>query len=235
MLSNLGWIDGITASGVVFFGIFVGFFFFYKYKKLDARLLLYLGLANILAGLMFLGVFLDFVMVLLTGNNIDNSNGIVGILSYIFFAPTMITAIYIGCELILPKKKWYILSIFAVLGIIFEIIVLLDPIGSFNFIAPINPGEELIDYNVNLLTPAGILMAIFLLTVVVFLGFGFLYKCKQTTGVLRKKFLLLSMGSLCFCIFGLLEGLTVPGVALIVVRIGYSISFWLMYFGFIKK
>ena len=230
MLILEGWIDGITASGVVIFGIIFGIFFLYKSRKSGARILTILGVVNILAGLMYLGVFTDFLVVLVTENNLDNTYGLVGILSYIWFAPIIILAIYIGAELLVPKKKWYFMILIIILSAIFEVFFILDPMGTFKFVDPI-PGKTLIDYNVNMDTPAGIIMAILLLTVLIVLGFGFLIKSFQSTGILKKKFLLLSMGSICFCIFGLLEGLTAPGLMVIFVRIGYLISFWLMYFG----
>ncbi len=232
MVSPDGWIDGITASGVVIFGIIFGLFFFYVSRKRKAKLLLYLGLANLLAGLMFLGVFLDFLLVVITENNIDNSNGLVGILSYIWFAPTVITAMYIGTELLTPKMKWYIISIIAIISIIFEIVIFMDPLNAFYFDEPTTiPPERLIDYNVNLDTMAGMLVGSLLLSVLIFLGIGFLYKAFQSTGEIKRKFYFLSLGSLCFCIFGLLEGLTAPGFMVIIVRIGYLSSFWFMYVG----
>jgi hypothetical protein len=231
MLILEGWIDGITASGVVIFGIIFGIFFLYKSRKSGARILTILGLVNILAGLMYLGVFTDFLVVLATRNNLDNTYGLVGILSYIWFAPIIILAIYIGVELLTPKKKWYFMILIIILSVIFEILFFLEPLNTFNFIDPVIPGETLIDYNVNMDTPAGIIMAILLLTVLIVLGFGFLIKSFQSTGILKKKFFLLSMGSICFCIFGLLEGLTAPGLMVIFVRIGYLTSFWLMYYG----
>jgi len=228
-----GWIDGITASGVVIFGIIFGLFFFYRSKKTNARLLAYLGLANMLAGLMFLGVFIDFLFVIFTTENIVNTRGIVALLSYIWFAPVIITAMYIGAELLEPNIKKYIVIAFLIISVFFEIVIFIDPLGSFNFnpIPPTPPTENLIDYNVNLMTLAGILMGVMLITVLIFLGIGFLYKSFQSSGVIRKNFLLLSIGSICFCIFGLLEGLTVPGIMVIIVRIGYLCSFWFMYFG----
>lgn len=231
-----GWIDGITASGVVIFGIIFGLFFIYRSKKTNAKLLAYLGLANMLAGLVFSGVFIDFLFVVVTNENIVNTRGIVALLSYIWFAPVIITAMYIGAELLTPNKKKYIVLIFLIISIIFEIIIFVDPLGSFNFdpivtIPPTPPTENLIDYNVNLMTFAGILMGVMLITVLVFLGLGFLYKGFQSSGVIRKNFLLLSAGSICFCIFGLLEGLTEPGIMVIIVRLGYLSSFWFMYFG----
>ncbi|MBY9019740.1 MAG: hypothetical protein KGD67_01685 [Candidatus Lokiarchaeota archaeon] len=231
MLTVFGWIDGITASGVVIFGFIFGFFFLYKARKSSAKILTVLGLVNILAGLMYLGVFTDFLVVLATGTNLDNSYGLVGILSYVWFAPVMILALYIGAELLVPKRKWYLIAIVIVMCILFETLFFLDPLGTFNFVDPPVPGELLIDYNVNMFTPAGILMAILLLTVLIVLGFGFLIKSFQSTGVLKKKFFFLSMGSICFCIFGMLEGLSEPGLMVIFVRIGYLISFWLMYYG----
>jgi len=231
VLTLFGWIDGITASGVVIFGFIFGFFFLYKARKSGAKILTILGIINILAGLMYLGVFTDFLVVLATETNLDNTSGLVGILSYVWFAPVMILALYIGAELLIPKKKWYLLSIIIVVCILFEILFFLDPMGTFNFVDPPVLGELLIDYNVNMFTPAGIIMAILLLAVLIILGFGFLIKSIQSTGVLRKKFLFLSLGAISFCIFGLLEGLTEPGFMVIFVRIGYLISFWLMYYG----
>ena len=227
-----GWIDGITASGVVIFGIIFGSFFLYRSRKTRAKLLLYLGLSNILAGLMFLGVFSDFLSVLIFQQNMPN-NGIVAILSYIWFAPVIITAMYIGAELLVPKRKIYIIIIILCISILFEIIVFLYPLESFNFIPtpPTPPAVNLIDYNVNLNTLAGYLMGGLLISVIIFLGLGFIYKGFQSSGAIRKNFLFLSAGSLCFCIFGLLEGLTVPGLLVIIVRIGYLSSFWLMYLG----
>jgi hypothetical protein len=183
---------------------------------------------------MYLGVFTDFLVVLATENNLDNSYGLVGILSYIWFAPVVILALYIGAELLVPKRKWYLMFIIIAISVLFEILFFLNPYGTFNFIVdPSIPVELLIDYNVNMFTPAGILMAILLLMILIVLGFGFLIKSFQSSGVLRKKFFFLSMGSICFCIFGLLEGLTVPGFIFMVifVRAGYLISFWLMYYG----
>ena len=233
MLTVFGWIDGITASGVVIFGFIFGFFFLYKARKSNAKILTILGIVNILAGLMYLGVFTDFLVVLATGTNLDNTYGLVGILSYIWFAPVMVLALYIGAELLLPKRKWYFMAIIIIICAVFVVLFFMDPMGTFNFVPPLVPGESLIDYNVNLFEPAGIIMAILLLAVLIVLGFGFLIKSFQSSGVLRKKFLFLSLGAICFCIFGLLEGLTAPGdiLMVIIVRIGYLISFWLMYYG----
>ncbi len=231
MVDLIFWIDGITASGVVIFGLLFGLFFIYKSRKTGAKMLTFLGLANLFAGLTFLGVFLDFFLVIFTSTNFDNTFGMIGIISYIWLAPAVVIAIYIGGELLIPKAKWYFVLGFIVLSIVFYIIVFMNPFNAFNFIPPSVYGDGLIDYNLNIFSLAGMLMGLFLILIIIILGFGFLIKSFQSTGILRKKFFLLSMGALCFCIFGLLEGLVVPGFTVIFVRIGYLSSFWFMYYG----
>ena len=190
-----------------------------------------LGLANLFAGLTFLGVFLDFFLVIFTHTNFDNSSGMVGIISYIWLAPAVVSAIYIGGELLIPKVKWYLFSVFIVLSIVFYTILFMDPFSAFIFNPPSVSGDGLIDYNLNIFSLAGMIMGLFLILIIILLGFGFLIKGFQSTGILKKKYFLLSMGALCFCIFGLLEGLVVPGFTVIFVRIGYLSSFWFMYYG----
>lgn len=231
MLTNTGWLDGITASGVVIFGIIIGLYFISHSKKVEAKLLFYVGVLVILAGLAFLGVFLDFLNVVITGKNLDNSYAIVGLLSYVWIAPLIVVGIYLGAELMTPKRKRLLTWIYLVLMVIFEILLFLDPFGSFDFTYPNKSGEALIDYNLNLGSPAGILMIIFILSMICFLGIGFLIKAFQATGEIRKKFLLLSLGVFLYCIFGLFESLIVPGYALIIIRIGYISGPLFMYFG----
>ena len=219
-----GWIDGITATGVVVFGVIFGLFFYFKSKKTGAKLVSYLGLTVLLAGLMFLGVFSDFLTLLITGQNIVN-NGFVGILSYIWFAPVIIAAMYIGTELLTPEKKRYILAFIIVISVAFEIVMFIDPLTSFNFVPEPQDSPSI----------AGMLVGGLLLSTLVFLGFGFLYKGFQSTGVIRRNFFYLSTGAIGFTVFGLLEGLTVPGLMVIFVRIGYLASFWFMYLGLRSK
>ncbi len=231
MLVFEGWIDGITAAGVVIIGCVCGLIFIYKSKKLEAGLLFYLGLLIILAGLAFLGVFLDFLTVIFTGSNMDNTYGMIGLLSYIWVAPLVVLGMYIGAELLVPEKKLHITIVYIILMIVFEILIFLNPLGSLNFVYPKKPGEKLIDYNLVLFSPAGILMIIFIVSMIIFLGVGFLVKGIQATGDLRKKFLFLSIGVFIYSIFGLLESLTEPGLLLIIIRIGYISGPMFMYLG----
>ena len=122
MLSFFGWLNGLIATGVLAFGIIIGILFIYKSRETKVILLSYSGFLIIFAGLMFLGPIIDFFSILITGYNLDNSFGFYGIMSYIWTAPLVITAIYIGAELVLPEYQKLLLIILEIsIGSITEI------------------------------------------------------------------------------------------------------------------
>jgi len=230
-LTFIGWLNGITASGVFFFSIIFGLVVIYKGRKSHLNLLIYLGLTYFFAGLIFTGDFLDFLTVLLTQSNIDNSFGIIGLINWMWFPGVAIFGMYFGAKLIIPKKKWLIFSIYLVLGIIFELFLFMDPTGSIEYVNPTIPGEDLINDSLIFESLAGILVLFFLLSLLVFDGIGFLRKSIQSTGVIRKKFLLLSLGAFIYIIGGVLDGLFSPGILLIFIRSAMGVSAFLFYFG----
>ena len=71
----------------------------------------------------------------------------------------------------------------------------------------------------------------FLFSIIVFDGFGFLIRSIQSTGIIRKKFLYISLGFLIFLIIGTLEIFPISGIVLFLVRINTVASFWLWYLG----
>lgn len=231
MLSYVGWITGVTAMVVVIFGCTFGLFLISKSKKSKAKLLFYVGLMMIFGGLCYLGSFYDFLTILLSDSNMDNTYGLLGILGGMWIIPGLLIAIYIGVELLTPDKKWYIIPIYLILGIVYELFTFLDPLGSHTFIPPTKSGEDLIEDIFKIGAPAGILCVIFLLSMLFFNGFGFLLRSFKSKGVVRKKYLLLSIGFFLYLTFGMLDGYAIPGIALIFVRLGYLIAFLFMYSG----
>ncbi|MFX0073540.1 MAG: hypothetical protein ACFFAO_20885, partial [Candidatus Hermodarchaeota archaeon] len=155
-------------------------------------------------------------------------------LSFLWLPLTILFGMYLGAELLMPNRKKHILIIYGILGAIFELFIFLDP-NSFSYIYPRTSGEDLIDDSITITSPAGIIMLIFVLSALIFLAIGFLIQAIKSTGTTRRDFLLLSLGMFLYIIFGGLDGLTTPGIALIFVRIPEIVGFWLMYFGLIEK
>lgn len=230
MVSAIGWLDGLSAAGIIVFAISFGFLSFYKARKLGAKLLGVAGLMMVFVGLLWLGPFSDFLSVLIFQKNLT-PNYIYAYLSYMWVAPAIIIAMYLGGELIAPKKKWTIVIIFAVLGVIFELFLFLDTKNTFEEFIIANPGQDLIDAKFNRTSPAFIFIAIFLISVIIFLGIGFAVKAKQSTGELRKKFLLLFTGIMVFVFAAALDTIIPVGIAIGFIRaIGATSSLW-MYLG----
>jgi len=227
-LSLQGWLNGLSASGIVIFGCVLGLFCIYKSRKTNAKLLFYMGLIIIFAGLGWLGSFIDFLIILLTGKNVDNSYGLVGLLCYMWTPLFYFFAAYIFAELVIPNKKRFILSMSLILGIIFEIFMFLDTTASFEFVYPATSGEDLIDMDIIFNSPLGILFFI-IMTFMVIIGFGLLYKGIQSEGVIRKKFLFISIGTFIIIICAAIE--TLFYIIIIFARIGILAGLWLFYLG----
>ena len=220
---------------VVFCGVGFGFYFLYQSKKKQARLLKFLFYISTFAGLIYLGVFLDFVVTLLTGSNLAEPVGFTAFLSYIFFPPIMLAAIYVGAEIEFPDKKMHFVRLYAGASIIFYVLIIADffmpPITSFYLGTYAPEGEGLIDYNIQLTSLAGIALIVMLLPVVLAVGLGAMINSGKSSGVIKKQFFWLGCGAFCYGVFGMMEGLIQPGPLVIIVRIGYISSFWFMYIG----
>jgi hypothetical protein len=143
MVSFLGLLDGLTATGIILSATIFGILSFYHAKKLKANLLAVAGLLMIFIGLFWLGPFVDFLLIITTGKNIEPIY-IYGYLSYVWVAPAIIVALYLGSELIVPQKKKIIVGVYAFLGIVFELFLFLDTANAFIFTLD-NPGQDTID------------------------------------------------------------------------------------------
>jgi len=228
-ISSLGLLDGLTASGIILSSVIFGALSFHNARKLEARLLAFAGLMVIFIGLFWLGPFADFLSLLILGKNLEPIY-IYGWLSYIWVAPAICVSMYLGSELIFPEKKKLIIGVHAVLGIIFEIFVLFDVSGTFTFTLN-RPGQDTIDASFNRTSIAYLLVAVFLVSTLIFLGFGFAIKAKQATGEIRRKFTYLSVGFIVFVICGALDSILSLGVAIGLVRIVMmTFALW-MYLG----
>ena len=230
MLSTTAWLIGSTGLMTTIFSIIFGLFFIYKAKKLNAKLLYLTGILIICSGLLYLGASITFICMLSTGRNIPNETGILGLLNSTSIAPGIVCGIYLGSELLAPKKKKIIVGIYAILAVIFEVLLYSCPRCALTFKYE-DSTTELIDSNFALSYPTFIFVFAFLISVLLFCGIGFLIKAQQASGDLRKKFRLISLGFIIFVISGIMDGLIAPGIWLIFVRIGMITYAWLLYFG----
>jgi hypothetical protein len=196
---------------------------------LKAKLLAIAGLVMIFVGFLWLGPTIDFFLKLITNTNISPAV-IYVLLSYTSVAPALFFAMYLGGELLIPKYKWLLVGIFVVLGGIFEYFLWTQPNESFGFIG-VRFLNGIIDADFNRLHPTFILVAVFLVTSLIFLGIGMAVKAKQATGTLRRKFTYLSIGFIIFVVCGALDSILTLVYAIGIVRVVMATFAIWMYLG----
>jgi len=237
------WLKGLTASAVIIVAVIIGLISIIKASKLNAKLLIILGAAIFFMGFLYMGPFVDFLSVIFTGTNIPE--WLYPRLSYTWIAPAVVLGMYIGGELLAPKRKWIIVGIFTAIVIVYLYLLWISGaygLPDFNIFTnvyynfdftPIPPSVDydIIDSSFKLLSPLFLLMVVIILSVLVFNGIGFLIKSGKSTGVIRKKFLLLGLGFVIFTVAGAGDSLVAPGIGLVAVRLGMITSIILMYYG----
>ena len=112
MLPLLDMLDAIIIIIIFTFGCVFGSWVFIKSRKEKIKLLSVAGVFIFFSGFQWIGGIIDILTVFLTGHNMDNPFEINGILLYMWSSITICTSVYIGGEFLIPKKKWYLISIF---------------------------------------------------------------------------------------------------------------------------
>ena len=224
-LNLYGWLDGFTATLIVMFGVVFSLVVLYRAKKMGAKLLIYGAFMGLFATLLWLGPCVDFFSVIFTGQNL-NPKELYGILSYMWVAPAAVFALYIGAELMLPEKKKIIVIIYTILGIIFELVLFLDTANIFEF----DTSGGAIDASFVYGHAAFIFIVVFLLSVFLLNGIGSLRQVAKTTGVIRKKFIFMSITFILFVVVGALDAFLIPGPALFIARMGMIACAFMLYF-----
>lgn len=225
MLSIEGWLNGISATAIVLLGVIFGLYCINESKKNKLKLLFYLGLVYFAAGLGWLADVCDFFAILLTGYNLS-----IPFLSFMWLPFAILFFNYLGIEFVYPKRKLITVLILGFLCILFELFLFLDT-KSYISVYPEVPGEDLVDHSLNLISFAGIITMFISVWGLVIIGFGLVYQCIKSKGVIRKKLLLLSLGGNIAIIFSSIDGLATLGVVLFFIRIIVMIGYLLIYLG----
>ena len=228
MLSVEGWIYGIYFSTSFALNIIFGFVLIYQSKKIKAKLLFCFGLGWIFNGLAYLGNFVDFLTILLTGTNIDNSYGIVGILCWIWIPLISLMILKVYIEFLNLRHKKYLFSLVIILAIFAEISLFLNPMGSIWYSIS-EPGENVIRDNINLFSPLGIIFIILLFLMLVFGVVISLIKGILATGILRKKQIMMSIGAFFYLVIIFLLNFEFPFNIMIAIRYGIFGTFLILY------
>ena len=213
-LSLNSLLDGLTATLIVIFTLIFAIVVYAKAIKLNAKLLKNGALMGGCAGMLWLGPCSDFLLKVFFDGNL-NPIQLYGILSYMWVAPTLIFGINIGAELMMPSKRKIIIIFYSILGIIFESFLFFDTANAFIFTK-----DELIAASFVYGHPTFILIAFFLGSILILNGIGSLIYSFKSTGVIKRRFRLMSLTFVLFVIVGVFDALLAPGPILFIARMG---------------
>ena len=193
-------INEITGTVIFLFSLTLGIVLFVRHKESKARIVFYFALTCIFVSLIYL-VFpirmLSFVVPIadLVYTQIPLSGGYIGLwfTSYMWIGVTFVAAIYLGTELLIPRKfrRWFHISAW-VLMISWQLLILFGP----NSWLDVEETTVIGDTSFIVLSPPFFVMMFFAVFLLGFLGIGFLVRAIRTGGVLEEKFVILSIGIL---------------------------------------
>ncbi|MCK4687821.1 MAG: hypothetical protein KAT66_06810 [Candidatus Lokiarchaeota archaeon] len=240
MPSAIGVINALTVIIWFTLGLIWGIYSLIKSKKSKSYVLFSMGLAVLFISFLYSGLVLDSLLVLFTESNLDTN--IHGILTFFWFGPLVIIGTYIFNELIAMNfklwLKYLILIYFSIISIIFEILLFLTHSSSIIYKIPSEPGQDLIDNILVFWTPPFYMLAISLFPGIIVFSLSFLYGGIKSSGILRKKLILLLITFLVFFGFGSLDIAIFPldffnlpkSTSIIIIRVFMIIGGFIFFF-----
>jgi len=240
MPSAIGVINALTVIIWFTLGLIWGIFSLIKSKKSKSYVLFSMGLAVLFISFLYSGLVLDSLLVLFTESNLDTN--IHGIFTFFWFGPLVIIGTYIFNELIAMNfklwLKYLILIYFSIISIIFEILLFLTHSSSIIYKIPSEPGQDLIDNILVFWTPPFYMLAISLFPGIIVFSLSFLYGGIKSSGILRKKLILLLITFIVFFGFGSLDIAIFPldffnlpkSTSIIIIRVFMIIGGFIFFF-----
>jgi len=237
-LSTIGLLNGLTQSGLLIFGCILGFFFISKSKKTQAKLLLYLGLGSIGIGFWQLAGSIDFIHLLATKVNLPLfSDPNIPFSSLFWYFTTLFGLLfgiaflfYSALKLVIPKKRYYFLTLYLIIGVIISIIY----VGFFqlniDLIPEVITGDDIINTSVRPTSPIFPLMICDVILFFIFNVIGLLLRSFKSKGIIKKKLIELSTANLLFLIFFVIYVIADESIYKFIMRIGEIGSIIIMYF-----
>lgn len=228
-LSLFGWLNGISATLIILSAGIFGLTMAFQSKNKNSNLLLFGGLMGFFAGMMWLGPAADFFSVLMTGQNLPDEK-IYAVLTFMWVLPLLVVTMFVGGELMLEKKNKYILvSLSAIIGIIFELFLFMDLNAAVKDCADPN-GAELYDTSIEIGHQTFYLIAIGLGLLFVFVVIGGYRQGLRTTGILRKRFFYMATAILLFIPIAIVDAFFEPVLFVLAMRFLMVFVGGLLYF-----
>jgi hypothetical protein len=232
MASVTTFIVGFSAIGILLSGYTTAFGCFRRYKKDNAKLLLWAAIFLACMGSFYLGTSLSFISLLITDTNLPAS--IVGQLCYTWAPIGVGISMYIGFTLYKPRLAKVSAWIYILSGLIYWYGLYFMSNEMIGYEIP-EGGLGLID--IMLQGFVRILTTVYLLTFGLIQIIGFSWLWKNSTGLIRKKARYQVIGTALFVLCGALDSMgDFPNaINILIVRLFMMGAYLFFYLGFTRR
>jgi len=228
------YIAGASASLILLTGYITGILTIIKGAKQKASLMIWSGLFLVLMGQFYLGTVVSFVKLLVTGSNLNIS--LLGAKLAYTGAPISITiGMYIGFSMVKPKWRYNMTLFYGASAIFYWLGMYIPRYENINLaeVLPLRTLEEGIGLvDISLQGWVLILTALYLVSLLAFNTSGLLILAKNSSGVIKKKAIIQSIGYFIFVAIGAIDSLLELAEWIFIPRIIMVIGYILLYFGY---
>ncbi|NMC04029.1 MAG: hypothetical protein GYA24_02395 [Candidatus Lokiarchaeota archaeon] len=217
--------NGLSATAIIVTGYVIGTRLLMETRRTTSKLLGWQALFAICLGSFYLGTVASFWMLVFLDQNIQPPE-LGAILCYTVAPVGIATVMYIGFSMIKPNLAKPISIIYMISAIPFWMNLWFDWPEKSKMVVLTGPAE-LID--IELLSWTNILTAVYILSMILVLGTGFLMLAKQTTGQVRKRSIYYATGIIMFSIGGIIDSRFPLGIWMVLVRLFMVAAYLVLY------
>ncbi len=217
--------NGFSATAIIITGYVIGARLLAETGKTKSKLIAWQALFAFSLGSFYLGTCVSFWLLIFVNQNIQPLE-LGAILCYTIAPVGIATVMYIGFSMIKPKLARPVSIIYALTAIPFWLNLWFDWPELSKVVILTGP-SELID--IELLSWVNLLTAVYILSMILVLGTGFLILAKQSTGQIRKRSIYYAVGIIMFSIGGIIDSRFPLGIWMVVVRLFMVAAYLILY------
>ncbi|HME51055.1 MAG TPA: hypothetical protein VKM55_02445 [Candidatus Lokiarchaeia archaeon] len=201
--------NGLTATLIIVTGYLIAIRLLIAIRQSGSKLLPAQALFAFCLGSFYLGSVISFWVMSFTGYNLQPDwlgnlppYSFVGILDFTVSPIGVCAAMYIGFSMIKPKIVKPMVTIYAITAIPFWANLWFNWLGPSQNIPAVGAGN-LVD--IGLLGLSGIFTAVYILSLILIAGGGFIYLAKISTGEIKRRSTFYAIGIMLFSLAGITE------------------------------
>jgi len=228
------YVAGISASVILLTGYVTGILTIIKGARLKASLMVWSGLFLVLMGQFYLGTVMSFIRLLIMGSNLyPDFPYLSARLAYTGSPIAATIAMYIGFSMIKPEWRYNMTVFYGASSIFYWLGMYIPRYADINLdeMLPLRDiGIGLVD--ISLQGWVLILTALYLVSMLAFNTSGLLILARKSSGVIKKKAIVQSIGYFIFVIIGAVDSLFELAEWIFIPRIIMVIGYILLAYGY---